>query len=273
MMQFGDTMPFAEHRHENGVVYMTAPTIAARHGFTTRFGGVSTGYLDSLNLGSNRGDAPERVFENFDRLGEATGVPVRHMAFTRQVHGAEVRVAGEADVHAFGTPVPYEADGLVTNVPGLALICFTADCVPVLLCDSVHGVIGAVHCGWRSSVQDILAVAVKKMCALGAAPETIGTAVGPAISRCCFEVGGEVIEAAERWLGGDTAGLYEARPEAEGKYLLDLKSANARRLRQLGVPAAQIAVSDECTFCSHDKYWSHRYTMGQRGSQGALIVL
>ena len=266
-------LSFIEHTHPNGVVYMTAPVIRARHGFSTRYGGVSTGALRSLNLGSNRGDEPERVFRNYDLLGEATGIPVRHMAFTKQVHGAQVRIATETDVHEFGAAVPYEADGLVTDVSGLALICFTADCVPVLLCDADHGIIGAVHCGWRSSVADILGNAVEKMCALGAAPECLCAAIGPAISGCCFEVGGEVIDAVERYLRGETAGLYRPEPGREGKYLLDLKAANARRLMQLGLLPEHITVSDECTVCSHEKYWSHRYTHGCRGSQGALIVL
>ena len=162
-------MTFTEHRHANGVVYLTAPTVAARHGFTTRLGGVSRGALASLNLAMSRDPSPEAVRENYRRLGEATGIDTAHMAFTRQVHGAEVRAVADADAHTLGTPVPYAADGLVTNVPGLALICFTADCVPVLLCDEENGVIAAVHCGWRSSVQDILGAAVRQMRAPGAA--------------------------------------------------------------------------------------------------------
>lgn len=264
-------MIFTGHTHQNGVHYMTAPVITARHAFTTRIGGVSEGHLASLNLGSNRGDVPERVFENYRLLGEAVGVDVRRMAFTKQVHGAVVRTVDEADVHTFGTDVPYEADGIVTNVQGLALICFTADCVPVLLHDAAAGVIAAVHCGWRSSVADILGNAVSAMTALGAVPEHICAGIGPAISRCCFEVGTEVIEAAEAYLGGDIEGLYSAG--MPGKHYLDLKGANARRLLQLGLRETNIAVSEECTVCSHEKYWSHRYTCGQRGSQGALIVL
>lgn len=264
-------MGFTEHRSANGVVYVTAAGLGVRHAFSTRLGGVSTGALASLNLGSNRGDAPERVFRNYDLLGEATDIPVRHMAFTKQVHGNAVRTVTEADVHVFGTEVPYEADGLVTKVPGLALICFTADCVPVLLADRSHGVIAAVHCGWRSSVADILGNAVTAMCSLGAAPDCIHAAIGPAISACCFEVGAEVIAAVEQWLPGDTDGLY--RPGTPGKYYLDLKAANARRLMQLGLAAEQIEISEECTVCAHETYWSHRFTGGKRGSQGALIVL
>lgn len=265
-------MDFIENKR-NGVVFMTAPVIGAKHAFTTRCGGVSRGALDSLNLGENRGDEPERVRENYRRVGAAVGVDVKNIAFTRQVHGAEVRVVTSADRHELMTPVPYEADGVVTAEKGLTLVCFTADCVPVLLWDGAHGVASAVHCGWRSSVQDILGAAVGKMEALGAEPETICAAIGPAISRCCFEVGGEVIEAAAACLGGGLDGLYQPEEGREGRFFLDLKGVNARRLGQLGLRKENICVSGECTMCSHEKYWSHRYTGGVRGSQAAFIML
>ncbi|MCD7786392.1 MAG: peptidoglycan editing factor PgeF [Oscillospiraceae bacterium] len=259
-------------RETDGVVYQTASVIAARHAFTTRYGGVSKGVYSSLNLGEHRGDAPEAVAENYRRLSAATGIDTARMAFTRQVHGNEVHIAAAEDVHTLGTEIPYTADGLVTAEPGLALICFAADCIPVLLCDAVHGVIGAVHCGWRSSVADILCAAWEQMCSLGARTENICAALGPAIGFCHFEVGGEVVDAVEDYLYGDIDGLV--RPaDAPEKYYLDLRAANARRLRQLGVLAENIAVSAECTVCSNEKYWSHRYTHGVRGNQAALIVL
>jgi hypothetical protein len=80
-----------------------------------------------------------------------------------------------------------------------------------------------------------------------------------------------VPEAITAWLGGEVDGLFTKRPD--GKFLVDLRAANARRLTQLGVREENIDISDECTFCSHDKYWSHRYTHGQRGGQAACIVL
>ena len=266
-------MTFTEHIAPNGVVYQTAPTIARRHAFTTRIGGVSTGDQAGLNLSVHRDPDFACVAENYRLLGEATGIDLSRLARTKQVHGNVVRTVTAADVLDLALEVPYEADGLVTAEPNLALICYTADCVPVLLCDDTHGVIAAVHCGWRSSVADILAKALDAMDALGAQPHTTAAAIGPAISRCCFEVGGEVIEAVERYLGGKAGGLYVPSERGEGKFLLDLKAANARRLVQLGIPADAIAVSDECTFCLPEKYWSHRYTHGRRGNQGAVIVL
>ena len=250
---------------------MRSTLIPARHAFTTRYGGVSRGEFASLNLGSNRGDDPEAVRENYRRVCALMGAGIDDCAVTKQVHGSEVRVVTKADRHVCMSTVPYEADGLVTNERGLPIMCFIADCVPALLCDREHSVIAAVHCGWRSSVADILGETVKKMCALGAKPENIHAAMGAAIGRCCFETDDDVPEAVEKYLPGETAGLFDRR--ADGKTMVDLRAANAARLRQLGLKAENIDISPECTMCSHEKYWSHRYTKGRRGSQAAAIVL
>lgn len=264
-------MTFTEH-NQNGVVYLTAPHITARHAFTTRFGGVSGGIWSSLNLGENRGDDPAHVMENYRRVKEATGIPTDHMAFTRQVHGKTVRIVSEADVHTLMTPVPYDADGLVTNLPGLAITCFIADCVPLLLHDPVHRVVGAIHCGWRSTVQDIMAEAVAQMRTLGTDPADLRAAVGASIGACCFETGPEVPEAVYALLPDDHDGIV--RPaEAPEKFYVDLREAIRRRLVQLGVWPEHILVSQECTMCQKEKYWSHRATDGKRGHQAAMIVL
>ena len=263
-------MAFIEH-NENGIVYMSSTLIPARHLFTTRYGGVSTGYLSSLNLISGHGDEPENIRENFRRVAALLGAGPDDCAVTKQVHKNVVRPVDERDRHVCLSAVPYEADGLATATKGLPLFCFTADCVPVLLCEKSGKAAAAVHCGWRSSVGDILGEALKQLRSLGAAPEELCAAIGPAIGRCCFETDDDVPEAITAWLKGDTQGLFVRRPD--GKTLVDLRAANARRLRQLGVPAEKIDISGECTCCSHDKYWSHRYTHGQRGGQAAAIVL
>ena len=260
-----------EELSEGGLLTMRSTLIPARHAFTTRYGGVSRGEFESLNLGSNRGDDPEAVRENYRRVCALMGAGIDDCAVTRQVHGNTVRVVTGADRHVCMSAVPYEADGLVTNERGLPIMCFVADCVPALLCDGENSVIAAVHCGWRSSVADILGETVKKMCALGAKPESIHAAMGAAIGRCCFETDDDVPEAVEKYLGGETEGLFDRR--ADGKTMVDLRAANARRLIQLGLKAENIDISWECTMCSHEKYWSHRYTKGRRGSQAAAIVL
>lgn len=261
---------FIENK-QDGLIYMSSEKIGARHAFTTRHGGVSGGIFSSLNLGSNRGDEPEAVRENYRRLCALMGVGIDGCAVTKQVHENVVRIVTKADRHVCMSSVPYEADGIVTKERGLPIICMTADCVPVLLWDGENGVIGAIHCGWRSSVGDILKNAVEAMCSLGARTESIHAALGPAIGRCCFETDDDVPEAIEKYLLGDTDALFDRRPD--GKTMVDLRAANARRLVQLGLRPENIDISEECTFCSHDKYWSHRYTHGERGSQAAVIVL
>ena len=251
--------------------YLTAEGISVPHGFTTRYGGVSQGDFASLNLGANRGDDPVAVRENYRRLCALMGVGIDDMAVTKQVHGNVVRIVTEKDRHVCMGAVPYEADGIVTKVKGLPILCMVADCVPVLLWDGEHGVAGAIHCGWRSSVTDILKNALEQMESLGAEPACTCAAIGPSIGACCFETDDDVPRAIETYLSGDTAGLFTRRPD--GKTLVDLRAANARRLLQLGLSPEHIDISHECTMCSHDKYWSHRYTKGRRGSQGAVIVL
>lgn len=255
----------------NDCVYMVSDKLSAKHMFTTRKGGVSSGVWDSWNFGENRGDDIECVRENYRRAGEIFGVSADDFAVTRQVHGIEVRTATEADRHTIGEPLPYEIDGLVTDIKGLPILVYIADCVPVLMEDAEAGVIAAVHCGWKSSVADILGVAVGKMLAMGAKPENIHAAVGTSIGFCCFETEGEVPEAVEKYLGGETEGLI--KDDGNGKFHVDLRGANARRLLQLGLKPENIDVSHECTMCSQDKYWSHRGTKGVRGSMCAAIML
>lgn len=255
----------------NDCEYMTSDKLASKHIFSTRMGGVSCGVWDSWNFGENRGDEVENVRENYRRAGEIFGVGGDDFVVTRQVHGIEVRIASETDRHKIGEPVPYEIDGLVTNVKGLPILIHIADCVPVLMEDREAGVIAAVHCGWKSSVADILGVAVSKMCAMGAKPENIRAAVGASIGFCCFETDAEVPAAVEKYLGGDTEGLI--KDEANGKFHVDLRGANARRLLQLGLIPENIDVSEECTKCNQQKYWSHRGSKGIRGSMCAAIML
>ena len=257
--------------NENGLIYMRSDIIGAKHAFTTRFGGVSGGEFAALNLGSNRGDDPEAVRENYRRVCALFGVGENDACVTNQVHKTDVRIVTAADKHICLGPTPYEADGIVTAEQGLPIFCFIADCVPVLLWDCKGRAVGAIHCGWRSAVGDILKNAVDAMASLGTEVQDIRAAIGPSIGACCFETDDDVPDAVTAWLSGETEGLFVRR--ADGKTMVDLRLANARRLLQLGVPVQNIDLSDECTFCSHDKYWSHRYTKGKRGSQAAVIML
>ncbi len=245
--------------------------IAYPHGFSTRNGGVSEGVFFSLNLGMNRGDDQERVKENYKRFLEACGISEEEFVCGEQVHGSNVMIVGREHARKpYGYESLYVADGYVSKEPGVPLVIFTADCIPLLMADEETGVVAAVHCGWRSTVQDIESNAVDAMVSLGADRTRIKAAIGPAICRCCFEVGEEVIEAVKGLLGADPADLYDGK--ANGKFMLDLKGVLARRLTDIGLLSQNIDVIKDCTMCMPDKYWSHRYTGGKRGSQAAVIM-
>lgn len=251
--------------------YLTSDTLrGSAHGFSTRLGGVSEGALASLNLGTHRGDKPENVWENYRILGRAIGFSPEQTVFTRQEHTDRLLVVGKADC---GTGLLREqqtvCDGILTDEPEVALVCFGADCATVLLYDPVRQAIAAVHAGWRGMAQGIVYKAVMRMQQeFGCAPEHVRAAIGPCISRCCFEVGAEVPQAMREALG--PAAEAAIVPCGE-KYHVDLKSLGALWLQRAGV--RQIDVCPACTMCQPERFWSHRITGAARGSQAAIIKL
>ena len=248
--------------------YLVAEGIETPHCFTTRFGGVSEGSQSSLNIAFGRGDSMENVEKNLHILAEALAFDPEKYVLTRQTHSDIVRVVTDTDCSGLCHRDYPECDGLVTNIPGVALLVFTADCTPILLHDPVTGAVGAVHAGWRGTAQSIGAIAVKAMAdSFGCDPKNIRAAIGPNIGKCCFETDADVPEAMVTAFGEEVNTFIEKRGE---KYHLDLKAINALILRRCGV--THIDISDNCTMCEHDRFWSHRYTQGDRGSQGAIIV-
>lgn len=249
--------------------YETSDVIRVPHCFTTRLGGVSEGALSSLNLGIHRGDKPANVLENYRILGDAVGFKPQQLVFTRQTHTNIVRAVDESNAgEGLFYPVEPECDALVTNTPGLALVAFTADCTPILLHDPVTGAVGAVHAGWRGTVAGIASNAVEAMVRLyGSNPADIVAAIGPNIGACCFETGEDVPEALRRCLGGEARQFIRSKGE---KYLVDLKGANKAILQRAGVRTVEL--SDSCTACAPDRFWSHRKVGFDRGSLAAVIV-
>ena len=249
--------------------YLVAEGISVPHCFTTRFGGVSEGYMSSLNLGIHRGDKPENVVKNYEILGEAMGFDVHDLVFTRQTHTDIVRVvdAGNRGEGLFREVEP-ECDALVTDTPGVTLAAFTADCTPILLHDPVTGAVGAVHAGWRGTVADIAGKAVRAMAEqFGAKPESIRAAIGPNIGVCCFETHADVPDAVRAVLGAEAEDFIVPAGE---KFRVDLKGVNAWLLCRAGV--RHIEISCDCTACQPDRFWSHRRVGNDRGSLAAIIV-
>ncbi|MBQ3215427.1 MAG: peptidoglycan editing factor PgeF [Oscillospiraceae bacterium] len=249
--------------------YLISNRIGVPHCFTTRFGGVSQGHLSSLNLGIRRGDEWENVLKNYDIIGNELGFDRRKIVISHQTHSDTVRVVGQADAGAglYAPELP-ECDALVTDVAGLALAIFTADCTPILLHDPVTGAVGAVHAGWRGTAASIAGKTVATMVAnYGSRPEDIRAVIGPNIGQCCFETHEDVPQA--MWESFGTEAGAHIRQSGE-KFHIDLKALNLLVLQRAGV--RRIDVSNHCTACQNHRFWSHRVTGGLRGSQAGIIV-
>ncbi|MCI8916857.1 MAG: peptidoglycan editing factor PgeF [Oscillospiraceae bacterium] len=267
-------MEITERTH-NSVTYLAAEGFGAgvRHGFSTRLGGVSEGMWASLNLGVSRGDDPDHVRENYRRFFAAIGVEGGRLAMTNQIHGGAVRTVTTADLKADPyDKVTYEADGLMTDLPGVALVIYSADCIPILFYDPERRVIAAVHAGWRGTAAGIATAAVARMKDVyGCRPENILAAIGPGIGPDCFETHEDVPNAMTAALS--TAVLQHIKIKENGKFSVDLKGVNAMRLEQAGLDPAHIAVSQVCTACDQERFWSHRRQGTSRGSMAAAIQL
>lgn len=259
------------------VPYYQFPSFAAmpfvRHGFSTRFGGVSEGIYASMNLSFTRGDDKEAVYENFQRFCTAIGTRADHVVISAQEHHTVVREVTADDIGCGITrDREYtDVDGLMTNVPGVVLCTQYADCVPLLFVDPVRRVVATSHSGWKGTVAQIGAVTVQRMQDVyGCLPEDIVAAIGPSIGPCCFEVDSPVYEAFSTLPFADETILHD---DKNGKYHIDLWETNRRILLEAGVLEEHITVTDLCTRCHPDVFWSHRATGGERGSLAAFIAL
>jgi YfiH family protein len=260
----GDSnMPF---EIKNGII--KSDVIGVPHGFTTREGGVSTGVFSSMNIAMHRGDSAESVTNNYKILSGAIGFDLKNLVLTCQTHSNTVRKVAKVDANGLDHKDYPECDALITNDPGCALAVFTADCTPILLHDPVTGAVGAVHAGWRGTASDIAGKTVRAMVSeFGCKAENIRAAIGPNIGSCCFETDRDVPDAIVAQFGTQAEAFIRLSGE---KYHVDLKAVNALALRGTGVK--NITVSDMCTMCHSELFWSHRLTGAQRGSQGAIIV-
>ncbi|MGH9864279.1 MAG: peptidoglycan editing factor PgeF [Candidatus Acidiferrales bacterium] len=268
------------------------------HGFSTRSGGVSE--LKSsrpsgskkemaLNFGFTDWDRRERVDANRRRFQESLGCSDACLVTLRQVHSDVLHVIQE--------PLPHapNGDALATETQGLLLGVQTADCIPVLLVDPRHRAVAAVHAGWRGTLARIAAKTVGRMAMeFGTQPKDLLAALGPGIGRCCYEVGPDVVKEfaaqfahAAEWFDGPFAVLASGEDPNPLPWLtmmppghqpppvlcqLDLHAANSAILVKAGLQRKNIFVSDLCTSCRTDLFFSYRRE-GITGRMMAVIGL
>lgn len=261
-------------RERDGVQALICAPLEAlgfTNAFSTRLGGVSAMPENSLNLAGFNEDDSEHIYENrrrflklFDGEWLLTGC--------WQVHGADIRVVHSEDEARPKPDVLGDhdyCDALVCNTPNVLLAVKTADCVPILIGDSVSRAFAAVHAGWRGTSSSIVKHAIKKLeDEFGARPETIRAAIGPAARTCCYEVGAEVIDVfKERFPESDK--LFTATKEGHAR--IDLHQANRDQLIDAGIPAERIHVAPFCTMDRNDLFFSYRQEKQKHGRVGRLM--
>ena len=250
-----------------------------RHGFSTRKGGVSKEHLSSLNLGFNLGDEREKVLENFRILGSLFEAKPEDFVLTQQTHSVNVRHVGREDrgKGIFRERDYTDVDALMTDEEGVILSAFSADCVPILFYDKGHRAIASCHSGWRGTHGRILARVIEAMQReFSSKPEEIYIAIGPSICKNCYEVSEDVGEAfldAFPALREKTKNASPIERVSEEKFHIDLWELNRWIALENSIPAENISVSGYCTMERPDLFFSHRYSQGKRGVQGAFIGL
>lgn len=250
-----------------------------RHGFSTRKGGVSKEHLSSLNLGFNLGDEREKVLENFRILGSLFEAKPEDFVLTQQTHSVNVRHVGREDrgKGIFRERDYTDVDALMTDEEGVILSAFSADCVPILFYDKGHRAIASCHSGWRGTHGRILARVIEAMQReFSSKPEEIYIAIGPSICKNCYEVSEDVGEAfldAFPALREMTKNASPIERVSEEKFHIDLWELNRWIALENSIPAENISISGYCTMERPDLFFSHRYSQGKRGVQGAFIGL
>ncbi|MBI5848355.1 MAG: peptidoglycan editing factor PgeF [Nitrospirae bacterium] len=203
--------------------------------------------------GKDPGADLERIAELFEITSDQIYLPI-------QKHTDRVVV-----IDASREPVI--ADAVITRQKGLLIGVQVADCVPILLCDPKRKVIGAVHAGWRGTAEALLKKTIQVFSEhFFSDPDDILVAIGPSVRQCCYEVDGEVIRAVSQATG--KGAYFKTKGD---KFHLDLASANQVQALHMGVPENNIWISDDCTFCSPEKFFSYRYSKGTTGRQAAFI--
>ncbi|MBQ2841379.1 MAG: peptidoglycan editing factor PgeF [Oscillospiraceae bacterium] len=266
---------FTKH-NKNGVVFLSVPSFdetgLCESCFSTRLGGVSKAPLDSMNLGFNRGDDRLSVMENHDLLGKAAGLPLNRLVAFSQIHENGVCVATSDDAGEAFLSEKREFDSVITATPELPVATYHADCVPVFLLDPVRRVCGVAHAGWRGTALKTPARAVSEMVSrFGCDASDILAAIGPSIGSCCFETHSDVPDAMLSSFGDGAKPFIESLEN--GKFRVSLPGLNTLSLLECGIHDENITLSDECTCCKSDLYWSHRKTGGIRGTMAAIIML
>lgn len=240
-----------------------------RHAFSTRCGGVSENEFESMNLRINSEDSRENILKNYEIICGEIGVNFKNLVFSNQVHCDTIKSVGKEDLgNGITRAQKWDGvDGLITNVPGVPITIFAADCVPVFFLDPVKKVIAAVHSGWKGNVLKISAKCVHKMIKeYSCDAKDILVGIGPSIGVCHFEVGDDVADIFRDNFGDSVLERCE-------KWHVNMQKAIKLQLLEKGIKEKNIIDANICTYCNNDLFFSHRRTGDKRGVMAGIMEL
>lgn len=231
------------------------------HGISTRKGGVSKGYLDSLNFGLEVGDEKQNVMENYRRFSKSVGFNLRNLAIAFQEHSDNILILKERPK---GLGTYYDGvDGFMTNLKNVPLMVRFADCQGALLFDPKKKVIAAVHSGWRGNTKNILGKAIQKMILeFGSFAADIVVGISPSLGPCCSEFSDPFNELPK-----------EIHKYVDEKNKVDLWKCSLDQLIKAGVPIKNIEIARRCTVCGNNEFFSFRGGKRKTGHMAGAIEL
>jgi YfiH family protein len=263
-------MPFNQVDSIRYFTFNSFTNCSIKHAILTIRGGISPPPWHSLNIGATVGDEQNRVEENRKKTFEVLGFDYKNRFDVWQVHGNDVVCADKPRAE---NEIIHKADAIITDVKHVTLLMRFADCVPILLYDTVLKVIGLVHAGWKGTVNRVAAKAVDTMCErYGTLPVNIMAGIGPSIGPDHYQIGMDVFTKVNETFNKDASGLLTTnRNQGKMSYHLNLWKTNKMVLEQAGVNKIEIA--SICTACNLDDWYSHRAENGKTGRFGALVAL
>ncbi|WP_174733850.1 peptidoglycan editing factor PgeF [Mesobacillus harenae] len=241
-------------------------------GFSTRNGGASETPFYSLNLGHHVGDTPKAVFENRQRFSQKIGFALENWVGAEQTHGKRIQYVTKNDrgkgAAIYDSSI-VDTDGFYTQDKDVLLTLCYADCVPLYFIAPESGMIGIAHAGWQGTVKGIGREMVNAFAEKGISPDSIKAVVGPSICQKCYIVDERVITLVQNILEDVEKKPYNLI--SEGQYSLDLQELNKQILITAGVKKEAVSVTEYCTSCHEDLFFSHRRDKGASGRMISFI--
>ncbi len=246
-----------------------------KHAFSTRDGGVSEGYLSSMNLSFTREDNQDNVLANYKIISKALGIRLEDMVLSMQTHTTNIlKVSKEHRSCGLYKERNYtDIDGLITDEADICLVTFFADCVPLYFVDINKKAIGLAHSGWRGTYDKMAVNMIEALSGeYNSNPKDLVVCIGPSICSDCYEVDISLGEKfIERFSFVDIDKIVRKKDDTH--YHLNLWEANKALLLSAGVAKENIHITDICTHCNPDKLYSHRYAGDKRGNMAAFLAI